>query len=109
MVMRRCCCFPVSQVCGLLAVVGGLGCTYRQTWERCLTMESSVILSIPNIVKHCSHVCTRIYTDAAWLALPAAEREEDSASGMEGFHHTELSQEARDTYKVRVDIVAEKY
>ena len=68
-----------------------------------------MILSIPNNVKHRSHVCTRIYTDAAWLALPAAEREEDSASGMEGFHHTELSQEARDTYKVRVDIVAEKY
>ena len=41
MVLRRCCCFPVSQVCGLLAVLGGLGCSYRQTWERCLTVESS--------------------------------------------------------------------
>ena len=62
-------------------------------------------LFIPNIVKHRSHACTRIYTDAAWLALPVAVREEDSASGMEGFHHTdtELSQEARDTYKVRVE------
>ena len=62
-------------------------------------------LFIPNIVKHRSHVCTRIYTDTAWLTLSAAEREEDSASGMEGFHHTdtELSQEARDTYKVRVE------
>ena len=58
--MRRCCCFPVSQVCGLLAVLGGLGCSYRQTWERCLTMESSE----PTLhSEHCQTSLTRLHQD----------------------------------------------